>query len=101
MNLASGRLILLSVMVLLSITINHTVFAYGGDNDFVPRLTGMVEVQSDGSCPTGKFSGGHRCIEFNITGCPAINEAVGAVRISGSGAAGTVVLTTGGPGRGL
>ena len=88
-------------MFLLLLSVFATAVANGDDNDHEPRPMGIVELQSDGTCPPGKFSGGDRCIEFAVVDCPDIADVVGALRVTGTGAVGTVVLTTGGQGTGL
>ena len=65
-----------------------------------PRPLGTVQVDDDGIGIGRCFGSGDRCIEFTVT-CPGIEDAKGTLRVTGSGAAGTVGLNTGGPGTGL
>lgn len=64
-----------------------------------PLPLGTVQVDDDG-VDIGRCFGGDRCIEFTVT-CPNIEDAEGTLRVTGTGDAGTVILTTGGTGTGL
>ena len=68
------------------------------DDDSDSLSLGTLVVSTDGECETEDF--GDRCIEFTVA-CSGIADATGTLRVTGTGAEGTVVLTTGGKGTGL
>ena len=71
-----------------------------GEEPSPPELPlGAVQVSADG-VDIGRCFGGDRCIEFTVT-CPGIADAQGTLRVTGTGTAGTVILTTGSTGYGL
>ena len=64
-----------------------------------PAVLGAVHVDNDG-VNIGRCFGGDRCIEFSVA-CPNIPDVEATLRVTGTGTAGTVILTTGGKGTGL